>query len=122
MGLDATIRRADGELLGDLAAVQDALAAAFPGIEFGRSPSGEEKIRAAAEQGVVFPDVIQESFARMPAQHGAEFKGAEFSASFSQGAAEIVKQVDVLLYGKTTASEPNFAILKERFDWLTTHP
>src|SRR5262245_54895878 len=122
MGLDGTIRRADGAPLGDLAAVQQALAAAFPGIVFGRLPSGKEKIRAAAEQGLVFPDVIRESFARMPAQHGAEFKGAEFSASFILGAEQTVKQVDVLLYGKTTASEPNFALLKERFGWITTHP
>ena len=122
MGLDGTIRRADGEPLGNLAAVQHVIAEAFPGIVFGRLPSGDEKIRAAAEQGVIFPDIIRESLQRTPAQHGGEFKCPDFSASFNLGAAETVQQVQVLLYGKTTASEPMFGVLEKRFGWITTHP
>jgi hypothetical protein len=122
MGLDGTIRRADGEPLGDVAAVQHVLSAAFPGIVFGRLPSGEEEIRAAAARGVVFPDVIRESFERTPAQHGGEFKGADYSASFNLGASDTVQSIDVVLYGTTTASESMFTLLEERFGWITTHP
>src|SRR5262245_55575399 len=115
MGLDGTIKRADGTPLGNVETVQNSLAAAFPGIVFGRRPGGEEKIRAAAEKGVVFPDIIRESLERSPAELGGEFEGSDFSASFVLGPSETVQRVHVLLYGNTTSSEPMLAILRQRF-------
>lgn len=122
MGLDATIQRPDGEPLGKLADVQQALATAFPGIRFGRLPSGAEKIRAAEEQGVVFPEIIRQHLESSPARHGGESEGPELSAQFSLGSSEPVPHVDVVLYGDTVASEPMFARLEERYGWITTHP
>ncbi len=113
MGLDGTIKRPDGEPLGTVAAVRQALASAFPGIKFGRKPSGAEKLRIAATQGITFPDILREHFESSPAQEGAEYQGPEFSAQFHFGPDEVVQQVDVVLYGTTTAS---------RYGWITTHP
>ena len=122
MGLDATIKRADGEPLGPVAEVQRALTAAFPGIVLGRLPSGAEKIRAAAERGVVFPDIIRQHLESSPAQYGGEYEGPGFSAQFNLGAAELVQEVDVVLYGITVASEPMFELLEREYGWVTTHP
>lgn len=122
MGLDGTIKRPDGKPLGTVAAVQQALASAFPGIEFGREPSGAEKLRMAAAKGITFPDILRQHLESRPAQESADYQGAEFSAQFHFGPDEVVQQVDVVLYGTTTASEPMFALLEERFGWVTTHP
>ena len=122
MGLDATIKRADGEPLGPVAEVQQALAAAFPGIVLGRLPSGADKIQAAAERGLVFPDIIRQHLESAPVQYGGEYQGTDFSAQFSLGAAEVVQQVDVVLCGTTVASEPMFDALERRYGWVTTHP
>jgi hypothetical protein len=122
MGLDGTIKRLDGNPLGAVADVRQALAVAFPGIELGLLPSGTEKIRAAAEHGIVFPDVIRQALESTPAEHGGDYEGLGFSAQFNLGSSEIVKQVDIVLYGKTAASGPMFALLEERYGWVTTHP
>jgi hypothetical protein len=122
MGLDGTIRRPDGKPLGEVAEVRAALAVAFPGIVFGRLPSGAEKIQAAAEQGVTFPEIIRQHLERAPAEHGGDYKGPDFKAAFFLGSSEIVHEVGVQLYGTTVASEPMFALLEQRFGWVTTHP
>jgi hypothetical protein len=122
MGLDATIKRADGEPLGPVAEVQQVLATAFPGIVLGRLPSGAEKIQAAAERGVVFPDILRQHLESAPAQYSGEYEGANFSAQFSLGAAEVVQHVDLVLYGTTVASEPMFEVLERRYGWVTTYP
>ncbi len=122
MGLDTTIKRPDGKPLGKVADVQQALAVAFPSIVLGRLPSGVEKIRAAAEQGVVFPDILRQHLESSLAQHGGDYQGPDFSAQFNLGSSEVVKQVDVVLYGTTVSSEPMFALLQERYGWVTTHP
>src|SRR5262245_61021158 len=122
MGLDATIKRPDGKPLGAVAEVQQALAAAFPGVVFGRLPSGAEKIRAAAERGVVFPDVIRQHLESSPAENGGDYKGPDFSAEFFLGSLEIVQHVHVVLRGTTASSEPMFELLKERYGWFTTYP
>ncbi len=122
MGLDATIKRADGEPLGPVAVVQEALAVAFPGIVLGRLPSGAEKIRVAAERGIVFPDVVRQHLELAPAWYGGDYQGPDFSAQFNLGAAAIVQHVDVVLYGNTAASEPMFELLERQYSWVTTHP
>ncbi|MEO2090041.1 MAG: hypothetical protein ABGY75_11165 [Gemmataceae bacterium] len=122
MGLDATIRRPDGKCLGPLYEVQQALAKAFPGVVFGRLPSGVEKIRLATDMGIVFPDVIRQSLESLPERNGGEYEGADFSAQFNLGASEVVQHIHVVLYGCTTASEPMFAFLERHYGWVTTHP
>ncbi|HEX3315504.1 MAG TPA: hypothetical protein VHR72_11465 [Gemmataceae bacterium] len=122
MGLDATIKRADGKPLGEVTTVQQALMAAFPGIVLGSLPSGADKIQAAAKGGIVFPDVIRRSLESTPARHGGEYEGPDFSANFVLGPSEIVQQIDVVLYGNTVASEPMFSLLERQQGWITTHP
>jgi hypothetical protein len=122
MGLDGTIKRADGKPLGPIKDVQEALAAAFPGIILGRLPSGANKIRKAAEMGIEFPEVIRNALEATPVRHGGDYSGPRFSAQFVLGASDTVDHVDVVLYGNTVASEPMFAQLREQFGWETTHP
>ena len=98
------------------------MAVAFPGIELGWLPSGAEKIRAAAERGIDFPEIIRQSLESSPAEHGGDYVGPDFSAEFNFGSSDVVKQVDVVLYGTTSASLPNFGLLEERYGWVTTHP
>ena len=45
MGLDATIRRSDGKPLGEINNIQEALAAAFPGIVSGRLPAASKRFK-----------------------------------------------------------------------------
>lgn len=122
MGLDATIKRPDGKPLGTVEDVQSALAAAFPGIVLGLLPSGAEMIQAAAERGVVFPDIIHQHFESLPAKHGGDYEGPSFSAEFVLGSSEVVQLVVVVLYGNTVASEPMFAMLEDLYGWIVTHP
>jgi hypothetical protein len=122
LGLDGTIKRSDGKPLGPLAEVQQALALAFPGVEFGRLMSGAEKLRAAAAQGVEFPEILRQHFESSPAHEGVDYQGPGFSAQFNLGSDEVVQQVDVVLYGQTVAAEPMFEFLEERYGWITTYP
>lgn len=122
MGLDGTIKRADGRPLGTLAEVQDTLSTIFVGIVLGRLPSGAEKIRSAAERGIVFPDFLRQHFESAPASFGGKYEGAEFSAQFSLGSSDVVQEIDVVLYGTTTESDPLFSLLEVRYDWITAYP
>jgi hypothetical protein len=122
LGLDGTIKRSDQKPLGPLAEVQQALALAFPGVEFGRLPSGAEKIKAAAARGIELPEVLRQHLEASPADEGGDYQGPGFSAQFYLGSDEVVQQVGVVLHGQTVASEPMFAFLKERYGWITTHP
>jgi hypothetical protein len=122
MGLDATIKREDGKPLGEVAEVRKALEQAFPGIALGQLPSGAEKIRAAEEQGIIFPEVIRQHLKSAPSQFGGEYVGPEFSAQFNLGSSEVVQAVDVVLNGTTVASEPMFSLLEKQWGWVTTHP
>lgn len=122
MGLDATIKRKDGKALGSVDEVQRALAAAFPGIQIGLLPSGAEKIRTAAEKGINFPEIILKHFESTPAQFGGDYEGPGFSAQFNLGANESVRHVGVVLYGKTTESEPMFEFIEREYGWITSFP
>ena len=79
MPWEVTIRRPDGEPLGDLPAVRAGIEAAVPGMQFFRQPSGADRIAAARARGIEFPDVIRESFERQPAKTQAVFEGDGFS-------------------------------------------
>jgi len=122
MGLDGTIKRPDGKPLGAVAEVEQALALAFPGVEFGRMMSGAEKLNAAAAQEIELPEILRQHFESTPAQECGDYQGRNFSAQFNLGADGIVQQVDVGLYGDTIASAPMFVFLEERYGWIITHP
>lgn len=122
MGLDGTIKRLDGKPLGPIAEVQQVLATAFPDIELGRLPSGAEKIQAAKEKGIEFPDVIRLHLESAPAQYGGEYEGPEFSAQLYFGPDDIVQQINIVLYGNTTAYDPIAEFLERESGWITTHP
>jgi hypothetical protein len=122
MGLDGTIKRDDGQPLGDIETVQSALALAFPGVQLGMLPSGPDKIRAAAEKGIQFPEILRKHLESAPATYGGEYEGPDFSAQFSLGSSRNVEQADLALYGNTTAAEPMLEVLKKKYGWITTHP
>jgi hypothetical protein len=121
MGLDGTIKRGDGRPLGDVEFVQQALAAAFPGIVFGTRPSGVERIHAASELGVTFPDALKQPLERLPAILGGDYHEPAFSAQFGLGASANVQQIDLVLYGDATAATAPLRMLDVVYGWVTTH-
>jgi hypothetical protein len=79
MPWEVTIRRSEGEPLGDLPAVRAVIEAAVPGMQFYQEPSGAERIAAARARGIEFPDVIRQIFERLPAKTQAVLEGEGFS-------------------------------------------
>jgi hypothetical protein len=99
MGLDATIRRRDGEPLGEVDAVIAKLAELWPGAEFGRGQSGEEQVAAAAKRGVKFPDALIASLMPLPATMQGVFHSEPYSVELDLGSEPIVKHVHVVFRG-----------------------
>ena len=112
MGLDGTIKRADGKSLGSPDLVQSALSEIFPGVTLKRSLSGLEKIRNAEAQGVIFPAILREHTASSPPTYEGTYDGNDFSIEFYMNVAEVLPEVHVVLRGKTTSSDPLFALLE----------
>lgn len=82
MPWEITIRRGDGEPLGDLTTVRELFVAAIPGLQFYREPSGPEKIAAARAMGVEFPDVLRQHMETRPATEQADYEGDGYSIRF----------------------------------------
>jgi len=122
MGLDASIKRADGLPLGNCAEVQEALSSLFIGLAWRRSSTGHQRLESLANEGVSIPDFIRQQLAEIPVNYESIYQSANFSVEFYMAVSEPVLCVNAVLRGTTTASEPFFALLKERFDWITTHP
>ena len=66
MPWDLTIQREDGQALEERESVVNAIRVALPQIEFGREPSGLERIELARAQGIEFPDVLRKHFESQP--------------------------------------------------------
>jgi hypothetical protein len=79
MPWEVKLQRPDGAPLGNLATVRHLVAAALPGVQFQRGPSGPERIAAARAAGVEFPDIIRQNLEQYQATEKAEFEGEGFS-------------------------------------------
>jgi hypothetical protein len=121
MGLDGTIKRADGQPLGSIGEVQQALADVFPGITFGMLPSGQQALEVLSKIGAV-PDVIARHAKSRPAKYGAGYEGQSFSAEFDLGPDGIVRSINLVLRGATNIATPKLWLLEQRHGWITTHP
>src|SRR5687768_951308 len=75
MPWEVTIRRADGEPLGDVPAVRERIEATVAGMRFFQEPSGAERVAAARARGIEFPDSIRQIFEKQPAKVQAVFEG-----------------------------------------------
>jgi hypothetical protein len=75
MPWEVTIRRADGEPLGDVPAVRERIEATVAGMRFFQEPSGAERVAAARARGVEFPDVIRQVLEKQPAKIQAVLEG-----------------------------------------------
>lgn len=73
-----TVRRIDGTPLGDLPTVRRRIEAILPSIQFYQAVSGAEKIAAAREAGVEFPDVVRQALEKCPAVLQADYEGDGF--------------------------------------------
>jgi hypothetical protein len=82
MPWEVVIQSPDNAELGDLAAVRDKMTAALPGIQFYSEPSGPEKLAAAREKGIEFPEVIRKHLEQSPATLQADFEAGDFSMQF----------------------------------------
>lgn len=67
MGLDATLSRIDGRPLGRREDLVGIFEQYFPGIEFGWTPSGRERLAIAQSRGVEYPPTLREHFEKQPA-------------------------------------------------------
>lgn len=79
MPWDVTIRRPDGEPLGDVDAVCERIAEAVPDVQFYREPSGAERIAAVRARGIEFPEIVRQRLESEPARVRAAFEGGGLS-------------------------------------------
>src|SRR5262245_59650807 len=120
MPLELTARRRDRTPLGELDAVQQALAEVFSGVEFYLRPSGPDLIRemygAAAS-----PEQLKK-FAHIPAAYCGAFGGEGFAVEFSLGPVEIVESVALAVWGDTEAARPLLERLTASTGWGLDQP
>jgi hypothetical protein len=98
MGLDLTIRPSVGMYLGSPDEVREMLAVAFPSAQFGREPSGPEKLEISERQGIRFPQLLREVMMRSPGHDGAVAEEEGFSVEFSWPDGERVKEIHGIAY------------------------
>jgi hypothetical protein len=90
LATEYTLRRADGQPLGTFAQVQAVLCRLFPGIDFGWTTSGPEKVRLAAERGVELPEAIRRWMETLPSLLEGVVEGDDFRVEFGLGDREPV--------------------------------
>jgi hypothetical protein len=122
MGLDGTIKRANGQPLGTFPEVKRALSSAFPGLVLERSLSGLEKVQLSEAQGINYPKFLRENMAASPAKYEGIYEAADFSIQLYASDAEIVHQISIVLHGTVTNAEPLFALLEKQTGWIVSHP
>ena len=118
--MDATIRAADGQAMGDSRAVESVLATVFPGIRLKRSTYFRRQTIWEA-LGNYFPGALERLLNRPGvAGHFGDFEGDDFSAQFSFPVGD-VRQVDVILYGTTVNARPRFEELARLKGWTVKY-
>jgi hypothetical protein len=79
MALDITITPSRTADLGNSEQLRRTLSAAFPGIEFGREPSGLEKIEKARKAGIDFGEIAEQFLRDVPEKQAASFQNGRFT-------------------------------------------
>jgi hypothetical protein len=90
LATEYTLRRPDGQPLGSFAEVQALLRRLAPGVEFGWTTGGTEKVRQAAENGVELPDDIRRWMESLPALLEGAVETEEYLVTIGLGHEEPV--------------------------------
>jgi hypothetical protein len=101
MSWDITIRRADGESLGDLATVRKQIAAALPGVEF-YSEDGDAILASLQRGGVEITDDIRDMFESKTLEK-ALYEGEGYSFEFYGLEDQPLRELNVGLRGSGDA-------------------
>lgn len=100
MATEYTLRRPDGRPLGTFAEVQALLRRLAPGVEFGWTTSGPEKVRQATENGVELPEDIRRWMESLPALLEGAVETEEYLVVFGLGYEEPVPFLCVEPHGE----------------------
>jgi hypothetical protein len=115
LAISYTLRRADRQPLGSFAAVQDRIRRLCPGVEFGWTTSGPEKVRLAAENGVILPDAIRLWMETLPALLEGAVEGDDYLIEFGLGHEEPVASLYVEPHGDGPELDRLLAALEDEF-------
>jgi hypothetical protein len=115
MILDMVLRRADGRPLGTFEQVQATLSRLCPGVDFGWTTSGPEKVRLADERGVQLPEAIRQWMETLPALLEGIYEGDGFLVEFGLGCQEPVESLHVAPHGDVPELERLLAALESEF-------
>jgi hypothetical protein len=96
------------------------MALLYPGVVFELQLSGLEKVRAAAERGVVYPPGFAETLATVPATYAGLFEGDGHFVEFDLGTGPLVEAVHVVFRGGP--SKPIEEQLRDEYGWIITFP
>ena len=118
MSWELTIRRRDGQPLGDPAAVRPVIEEAFPGVEFYRAASGAEMIESAARAGAPFPESSQATLRAVPAYDKGEWERDGCFVEFTLGEpGAVVAAVSVSVKGDHERAELPLRELARASGW-----
>ncbi len=117
MPWELTIRRDDGQPLGNREVVKDVIAEVFVGVKFYWDASGSERLAAATKQGLEFPEVIRKLYESRPAMERGEYVGAEYAGEFYFSNDEMLQEVHVDLRGHTQQAMYLLRQLADRTNW-----
>jgi hypothetical protein len=119
MPWEIIIKRLDGLPLGTPQEVSDLIAEAFPGVEFYREPSGQEKL-AVLPLGLEVPEVIRTHFAEAPSSLQADFDAEDYSLRFYLGdeATHTLTTVDVEARGGSRSGMRMLETLTLKTGWI----
>jgi hypothetical protein len=107
-----TLRRADGRPFGSFDEVQALIRRAFPGVEFGWTTSGPEKLRLAKERGIEFPPQLSQALEALPSLLEGVAEGEEYHVTFGLGYEEPVAYLYVTPRGMAPELDRGLAILE----------
>lgn len=100
MAWEVTIRGADGDALGDEAAVRSWLNAAVPDLQRCREPSGAEAVAAARARGMEYPPALREVLETVPSQSVARVEQGDLSMQLYGFDHETIRAIHVEVRGR----------------------
>lgn len=120
MAVEITVARSDGQPLGTRDAVVNALSRHLPGVEFGWTQSGNEKLDAMSVQGVDATDSVRAQLAAQPAQYEGVWETDDWTAQFFLGDPEVVRSFGAALGGDIDKGRSIIQLVCDDNGWAIT--
>jgi hypothetical protein len=117
MGLSATLSRIDGQPLGSREELVHVFEQHFPGIVFGWTLSGPEKLAIAKSRGLEFPPVLREHLEKAPPVLEGDWDGPDGKMKL-YGIGEVsATALDLEFWGAWEQSDTIWAKVLPRYGW-----